>query len=318
MELLELFNALKNSFLGNNSFFYIRNILEVLFFTTIIYYFSIWLKKDTKKNLLLSFYSYCSILLLAYYFELTTISYFMFLFCPVAIMLFIIFHQTTLQKNFVAMKNKAPSKQESKNWPQELVRSFLFAINNNKQILCAVERSDSLKEFINSKSFLNADIEHDFVNILHASASFDQNKIFWINTNGQIKAINSLWNQDIFENIKNQDQNFGLSQLRKAGLSAFPNSPQELKEREEVAVFRQNATILTAKTDSIFFYLTPQNRTFTVIFKGEIFNNINSDSMINILAKHAFYKFNESDPKKMKGEFFNEHAKKDIFKQRSN
>ena len=51
-------------------------------------------------------------------------------------------------------------------------------------------------------------------------------------------------------------------------------------------------------------------RKFDVIFKGDVFNNINSDSIINIIKKYAKSKSNEKTnlSEKLKEEFLNERT----------
>lgn len=276
---MDFFDIFREHFFGYNSFFYLRNIIEVIFFTIIIYYFSAWLNCDKKKNLLLHFYTYSFVLLASYYLQLTTISYFLFLFSPVAIMLFILLHQTTLQKNFITLKNIIPAETTFTDWPCEIIRSFLFAINNNKTIYCVIEKHDNLCDYISSKLILNANIDHDLINILHESNTFDQNKIIWINTSGQIIGINSFFKESFLEHNKNfTDNNF-----------------TEKTETDTSIIFKKSAIILSKKTDALFFSLTPKQRKFDVIFKGDVFNNINSDNIINIITKHAQYKLKDKD-----------------------
>lgn len=291
---MDFFDLVREHFFGYNSFFYLRNIIEVTFFTTIIYYFSKWLSLDKKKNLLLYFYSYSFILLTAQYLQLTTISYFLFLFSPVAIMLFILFHQTILQKNFITLKNIVPAKTIQKDWPQEIIRSFLFALNNNKTIYCAIEKNDNLCDYIKTSLILNANIEHDLINILHESSTFNQNKIIWINTNGEIIGINGSWTESFLEN-------------------------SNIESKDTETTFKKHAILLSSKTDALFFNITPTQRKFNVIFKGDIFNNISSDNIINIIKKYVQSKSNEKTnlSEKLKGEFLNEHNNI-FFKQRSN
>ena len=200
-------------------------------------------------------------------------------------MLFILFHQTTLQKNFITLKNIVPEKIVQSDWPQEIIRSFLFALNNNKTIYCAIEKNDNLFDYIKSPLILNADIEHDLINILHESDTFNQNKIIWINTHGQIIGINGSWTGSFLENSAVESQDAGI-------------------------IFKKHAVLLSAKTDALFFSITPMQRKFDVIFKGDVFNNINSDSIINIIKKYAKSKSNEKTnlSEKLKEEFLNERT----------
>ncbi|MFC1842125.1 hypothetical protein ACFLYU_00495 [Candidatus Dependentiae bacterium] len=303
---MKFFNVIQEYFWGYNAFFYWRNTIEVLFFALLIYYFSLWLKHDRKHNLLPYFYGYCMLTLVSHFTQLTTISYVLFLFSPVAIMLFILLHQTTLQKNFVALKNITPAKHVKTDWPQELIRSFLFAINNNREIYCVIENSSSIQEFMYSPLVINANIEQGLIHILQESQTFDQKKILWLNTNGQIVGVNASWREKIFQEI-----------------SEIPQTPntksKENKEAKTDELFKQNAMLLSSKTDTLFLHITPKQRTFDIIFNGELFNNISSENVLHIIKKYAFAKFKEKDPEKLKGELINEnYTQKNLFKQRSN
>ena len=67
--------------------------LEILFFSTIIYYLCLWLKKDRHKNLLGMFLSYYSLILISFMAHLQTIFIFLIYLSPVIAVLFIFFHQ---------------------------------------------------------------------------------------------------------------------------------------------------------------------------------------------------------------------------------
>jgi len=290
---MELFRFLQEYFLGYNAFFYWRNALEVLFFTLIIYYFSLWLKKDRQKNLLPYFYGYCFLVFISTYAQLTTINYFLFLFAPVAIMLFIVLHQTTLQRNFVALKHITPAKNASSNWQHDIIRSFLFAINNNKTIHCVIENSDSLEDFIHSPLILNANIKQGLIHILQDSSTFDPQKMIWINTSGQLVGINATWKEAIFQ--------------------AF----DEYKE-QQISPWEQSALLLSSKTDTLFLRITPTKRSFDIIFNGKIIHNIDSNNALKIIIKYSSTKFWDSE-KLENGELIHEvYTQKNFFKQRSN
>lgn len=300
MSFLEIINELKESLFGYNSFFYARNLIEVIFFTVIIYYFSLWLKQDKKNNLLLYFYGYCTISLIAYYGQLPTISYLMFLFSPVAIMLFITFHQKTLQKNFVTLNNNLQSftnnTAQKKDWPQEIIRSFLCAINNNKRIFCVIEKNNNLQDFIDSQIYINCNIDHELLNILHSSSTFDQNKIIWLNAKGQIIAINAFFNNSFLNNSISEettDKNLTNNYISNPTLA-----------------FKQKASILSSKTDAILLFITPEQRSFNIIFNGEVFNNINSDNVINIIKKHAISSL--KDQKNFNNSSLNKHGRETL------
>jgi len=289
---MKILDLIKDYFLGYSSFFYFRNFIEVIFFATIIYYFSLWLKKDSQKNLLSYFYIYCLILLVAYYTQLTTISHFMFLFSPVAAMIFISLHQSVLQRNFIALKNISPAKYILSEWPEELIRSCLVAINNNKKIHCILENHNSMEDFIRSPLVLNANLKQTVVKILLESIFFDQSKMLWINTNGKLIAINAEYKKEILQELDNEN----------------------LKQP-----WKKNAILLSSKTDALFLRITPSQRTFEIIFDGKVIDNIKASNALNIIKKYAASKFFIKEKSLAKGELIHEaNAKKNSFKQSTN
>ena len=291
---MKLFYLFQDFFEGYNSFFYWRNGAEILFFTIVIYYFSIWLKKDRHKNLLPYFYGYCFLAIVTYHSQLITVSYFLFLFAPVAIMLFILVHQTILQRNFVALQKTSPTKQENSNWEHDLVRSFLLAINKNKEILCVIENKDTLEDFIYAPMILNANIQQGLITLLQDSDLFDQKKMLWLNTNGQLIGINTTWQQSVFQEFADQI-------------------------KDDINHWKQNALLLSAKTDALFLRITPKTRTFNIIFNGKIINNINSENTLKIIRKYTSTKFYSNDSSIKKGDIIHEtFVQKNLFKQRSN
>ena len=291
---MEVFGLLQEYFLGYNAFFYWRNIIEILFFTLLIYYFSLWLKQDKNKNLLPYFYGYCFLALASSYAQLTTINYVMFLFAPVAIMLFIMLHQTTLQRNFIALKNITPAKNVSGQWQHDIIRSFLFAINNNKEIHCVIENKDALQDFIHSPLMLHAHIQQGLIHILQDSQMFDEQKMIWLSTSGQLVGINATWRETIFQAFEEYDTS-------------------------KINPWQQSALLLSSKTDALFLRITPTNRAFDIIFNGKIVHKIDSSNALKILIKYSSTKFWDSKSKKTKGELIHEvYTQKNLFKQRSN
>src|SRR3989339_2165089 len=84
--------------------------VEILFFTFIIFKFSRWLRQDQRSNLLGYFYLGATGLLLAHLFDLEAIKQFYQISWPIMLMIFIIIHQKSLQKNFVAARTLNPAK----------------------------------------------------------------------------------------------------------------------------------------------------------------------------------------------------------------
>src|SRR5690242_12597081 len=119
---------------SHGPFFTWRDALEILFLSTAVYYFSLWLTKDRTKNLLPAFYAYCALVFFAYNAQLTTLSQLLLLFSPMVGTIFFLLHQQTLQKNFVALRTLQPARRNNDDWLETLIQTALIALNNKKEI----------------------------------------------------------------------------------------------------------------------------------------------------------------------------------------
>lgn len=230
--------------------FYWRDIVEIIFFATIIYHASVWMSKDRQKNLLGYFYSYLIVLLTAYHFNIPTLYSVLLIAFPVACMIFIIAHQDILQRNFVALRAITPAvRPETGDWLETLMRSFLVAGSDNKEIICVVENNDSLENLITTEHLLNVGIKKNILELIIASALFDSKKMLWITAHGSIRGMNAHW-QDTQEN------------------------------------WPQQAVYITAKTDAVVFAIVPSSRTFTIIANGQTYSNISALHAISTIKKY--------------------------------
>jgi hypothetical protein len=275
-----------NTIQALSSFFYDwRDVIEIVFFSSIVYYFSLWLKKDRQKNLLLYFYVYCSILLISHHAHLATVSSFLFITAPIACMLFILFHQELLQRNFVALRAIKADPIEHGDWLETLLRTVLVAVNNNKEIQCIIEHNDSLSSVLNTPMPLYADLQKNLLDMLLESDAFDQHKMIVVNSHGRLLGINASWNTQLQENWL----------------------ADELKSKEK---WQQDALFFTAKTDAVVFRITPATRLFDIVAQGKILNSVNAALAVKTIQKYVY-------AHTQKGELNNgTHIKKNSYKQR--
>ncbi len=244
-----------------------KDFIEIVFFSSLFYYASRWLKKDKQKNLLIPFYSYCALCFSAHYLELTTVSYTLFLFAPVAAMIFIVIHQEQLQRNFISLKNITPAKQVHLDWLETLIKTALLTINNGKKVTYIIEREDSPQDTISTSLQFNAQLEQGLLEILIASSSFDQNRMIWVNTKGQLVGINAEWRT--------------------------PSSSVEFETAaEKLPQWKKNALFFTTKTDSIVVHINPTSRTFDVVLNGMVIDRMHATKTLELLKKYVVYKKN--------------------------
>ncbi len=258
---MQIFEFLSYSFFSYNSPFYWRDLLEIIFFSSLFYYAAVWLKKDRSKNLVLAFYSYCTLTFGAHFLGLTTISYVMFLFAPAVAMVFILLHQEFLQKNLITFKNITPAQFADHDWLETIVRTFLIRVNNQKELTCIIEQRDSLRELVQTSLPVNARLEQGLFDLLLTSPSFDADHMVWVTTQGQLIGINALWAQ--------HGQHTHLAAAA-----------------QELPTWKQNAIFFTTKTDAIVLHINATSRTFDVVVNGMIIDRMHAAKALELIKKY--------------------------------
>lgn len=241
-------------------FFTWRDALEILCLTTAIYYFSLWLTKDRQKNLLPAFYGYCLLLCFAYNAQLTTLSQLMLLFSPMIGTIFFLLHQQTLQRNFIALRNVQPARAQNDDWLETLIQTALIALNNKKEILCVIERHDSLQEVINTPLTLHANLKKGLLDILLDSQSFNHQQMLWLNAQGIVLGMNAQW-------------------------STLPILTTDEQGSEEIS-WKDAALFFSAKTDAIIIKTNAHKRSFDVVVYGKTYDNVTASNIIPVLKKY--------------------------------
>lgn len=234
------------------------DLVEILVFSTMFYAFSIWLRQDKQKNLLPTFYLMNIALITTNITCMHTIYNFLIHFWSVVVMLFILVHQNTLQKNFIALKNISPTKNKDENWFEDFMRSCLMAMNNKKEIIAVIEGKDSFEYFINSSFTIKTAVNQELLNALIDSPSFDNQKMIWVSYDGILKAINSTWN------IEND-------------LLWAEDKYQNIEK------WKQDGILFSSKMDSLVFKTNINKRSFDIIVQGKLIEDIAPNNAINII-----------------------------------
>ncbi|MBN1549084.1 hypothetical protein JW872_00280 [Candidatus Babeliales bacterium] len=256
-----------------------RHTLEIIFFSALFYYLSVWLKQDKKNNLLPVFYAYCILAFISYALDLSSISQFLFMFAPVTIMLFITMHQNTLQKNYVTARNQ--SYDLSSDWVDELLRATLSAVNNHTPITCLIESEDALDSLVNSNIHFAAPLQKELLDIVMTSSSFDSEKMIWVTNLGNLKAINTSWT-GTFDTVWVE------------------------KALHTDAAWKQDALLLTSKSDATVWHIDPKSRTFTIIRNSTVYTDIPIHEFKSQLVKHLY----DNSVKKNEGVYHHEPVQK--------
>lgn len=258
-------------------FLYIKDVLEILFFSAVVYFVSLFLKRDKRHNLLIYFYSYCILVCAASLFHLPAITSFLLCASPLIVILFVIFHQELLQKNFVTLRIASSLVPEASDWLENLIRVSLHAINNNKQLICVIEHQADLKPFLHSPFLFDSPLQQNLLILLIESNGFDQNKLIWCTSTGKLIGINSSWD------------------IQYDGWQS-----QAVKE---LPIWQQDALLMTLKTDTIVFKADPIKRSFDIVVKGILHENMSAHHALDCIKKQI------SSPVH-KGDIINDNATK--------
>lgn len=223
-----------------------RDVLEIGFFTTIIYALQVWLRHDRQKSLLGYWYLYYALWITAYFANLSTISHALLILLPATITMFVLVHQRTLQRNFIALRNIAPTYAATEDWLEVIMQTALTAMNSNKPFWCVIEQRDSLTPYVATPLSIHAPLKKDLLTMLVDSSTFDAEKFVWITSQGELKGINSSWQNHANTTLSNEAKTTWL----------------------------QDALFFTSMTDALILYANQTTRTFTFVAGGTASENI--------------------------------------------
>jgi hypothetical protein len=225
----------------------LSDIVEISIYSTSIFIFCKWLATDKTKNLLLYFFAYCTLALCAWIAQLPTLTPFLFTYAPIALLLFIVLHEKTLQRNLVTLCSITPARDASSDWIDTVLSSCLTTINANKLITIVIEQNNALDHFLNAPFVINADINKEIFDLLLTSTSYDENKLIWITSKGQIRGINVDWIAD--QNTQNE------------------------------------ALFYTTQSDALILHAHPINRMFMLTYNGKEIKNLSAHHIRTLIKK---------------------------------
>src|SRR3990172_7690961 len=237
----------------------VRDIIEIVVYSSCIFTLCKWLKTDKTKNILTYFFAYCALALCAWVTQLPTLTPFLCTYAPIALLLFIVLHEKTLQRNLVTLCSIAPARIQHEDWLDTLLSSSLAIINTNKSITVVIEHKDSLDYFLDAPFLINADINKNVLELLFFSTSYDEQKMVWIDTNGKIRGINVAW-------ITHQEK-------------------------------RTDALFYTLQSDAIVLRAHPISRTFTLIIENKETKNLSAHHVRTMIKKQLSTQSSPSEHK---------------------
>lgn len=239
--------------------FSLKDVIEIFGITIGLYYFSMWLKQDSQKSLVCYFYSINSLMIAGHLANLPTLNSALTMLYPSILMLFILVHQRSLQKNFVTLKNIQPVQIMNHNWLEILLRSCIIAANNKRHIYCLIEGHDTLNELVAAPFEIKSKLQPELLDALLNSTSYNQHKMIWLSNTGMLLGINTEW--QLIDSI-------------------VDNQTSELDD------WQKNCLLFTTKTDALAFRLNPLTKKFDIVTEGVLLEKIPTDQAIKLMRKH--------------------------------
>jgi hypothetical protein len=245
--------------LTNLSIWRWQDVFEIFFFTGSLYYLSRWLARHINKKLLVTLYSYCTCIIVAYFLELTLVYSFLITTAPIACMLLILMHQETIQRNFIVAQRivPAPSNQQ---WIEALMQCCMKAGSGNKDVFGVIQRNDDVSTYLKTNCPINALIHKDLLFMIMQSPLFEHGKLLWLRSNGSLVGINSSWQQ--FTN------------------KILPDSLHPHADWQEMAL------AISAKTDVLVFKSDHTTNSFSIILNGVLAEKITAHNCVKLIGDY--------------------------------
>lgn len=170
---------------------FLSDWVEIIAISYLVYRFSSLLNSCHDASLLTVFYLYCGVISIAFIAQLHILVIALLASSPVMITLAIIFHQRTLQKNYILFKSPSSVNSTDHDWVSVLISFFITRMHNKQPVYCLIEHSDILEALIAPAVRLNAPLSKQILEVINESSRYDDHHHLWITSNGTIKAINS-------------------------------------------------------------------------------------------------------------------------------
>ncbi|HVX01413.1 MAG TPA: hypothetical protein VHA52_13400 [Candidatus Babeliaceae bacterium] len=222
------------------------DVFELIFTIGAIYQVTKWLVQ-INSTVLGHTQLYCLLIVLSYYANLYILFTLLASLAPCYLFLLFITNKKILQKNFVVCQKQGYINKENIIWPEELLRALVKALPNYKEILCVIERNQSIEQFLTLTYQLYAPVQATLVELLLANNKQNIGTLL-VSSQGIIKStqfqianiIDSIW------------------------LDPIALAPS----------WQQHALTLTRETDSIVLHISAETHLCTVIMEEKIVHGI--------------------------------------------
>lgn len=235
-----------------------KDLVEIIFFSFMVYGLQVWLSYDIHKPLLGYWYGYCALWMFSYCVQLTTLTCALSMAFPAFLIMFILIHQRTLQKNYVAIQSFSSGPTVHENWLDQLLKTALVLMNMNKPFWCIIQHTESLKTMVHTDVPLDAAITKSMLMILLEHTSLTAEKCLWITTKGAICGINASWSCEADATVVD-----GIK---------LP--------------WQQDAVFFTGLTDALMLFVDPVSRSCTLIVSGTVIEHLTVQEVALYIKKH--------------------------------
>lgn len=236
-----------------------QDIAEILLITSSVYMFTRWLNKDTNKRPLFIVYGYTAITCITFYMGLERAAIFLLAALPIMLTIVILVHQEILQKNFIVHRTLDVPRTTSDMWLDELMRAGLTALNKHHQVLYLIERQDQLMPLLHAQQQLNMPITKALLELIMQQpqgASF-----IWVNHAGNLVAL-------------------------QARMQETPQESWISEEVQKLPHWKQDAILITSKSDALVICFDQQKRLCECIIDGKILSELSAHQTLQLIKRH--------------------------------
>jgi hypothetical protein len=136
----------------------------------------------------------------------------------------------------------------------------LHSLNKSDAFLCVLERSDSLEHLLVAPYVINGQIGRELIQVLLENAA--HHGMLWVNSAGVLIACNARWKHAPIDEDWLADS------------------------AKNIPVWKQDALLITAKTDAIVLHVSVATRLFTCIAEGKSIEDLTAPHAHNLLQAY--------------------------------
>ncbi len=241
--------------LNNLNLFYpllIKDGIEIIALSIICYWFLRWLATDKQQPLTVYFYAYAFFWGVCCLAQLNTLVSLLENTFATVLMLFMLVHQKTLQKNFISLCKIKPAQKAQSDWLQEIIR---FCLQAETDLFFLVEHKQSLHDLVTINTPMQAQINCELLQFLHHSSDLDPRKYIIIDTHGTLHGLHVQWQK--------------------------PLALTDLDENELA-----KASYYLMQTDAFMLHYNYEQRLFAIVMRDTIYNNLTTAQVLQSVTHY--------------------------------